>query len=67
MREIKEVASDAMLALVFENKEDMVMLDITISSADGNNYLVKVPKAFIEKVYSIGFNEGKYANRKEYV
>ena len=67
MREIKEVASDAMLALVFEKKEDIIMWDITISSADGNHYQIKVPKAFIEKVYSIGFNEGNNANRKEYV
>ena len=67
MREIKEVVSDAMLGLAFEKKEGIVMWDITISSADGNNYIVKVPKAFIEKVYSIGFNEGRDANRKEYV
>ena len=62
MKLIKGVASDAMLALVFEKKEDIVMWDITISSADGNSYLVKVPKAFLEEVYRLGVEEGKTNN-----
>jgi len=64
MREIKEVVSDAVLALVFEKKEDIIMLDITLSSADGNHYQIKVPKTFIEEVYSIGFNERYNKNNK---
>lgn len=64
MREIKEVASDAAMELVFEKKEDIIMWDITIASADGNNFLIKVPKAFIEKIYSIGFNDGCNKNNK---
>jgi len=64
MREIKEVVSDAALGLVFEKKEDIIMWDITISFADGNHYQIKVPKAFIEEVYSIGFNEGCNKNKK---
>lgn len=64
MKEIKKVASDAAMGLVFEKKEDIVMWDITISSADGNYYKIQVPKAFIEEIYFIGFNDGCNKNNK---
>ena len=56
---IKQVAKQAALALVFENINKIPMVEITIAAkGEQPNYNVRVPKAFLEEVYSIGLRDG---------
>jgi len=59
MTAIQEVAEQAALVLMFENSETLPMTEITFSPKGGEqNYSIRVPKAFLEEVYAIGFKEG---------
>ncbi len=56
---IKQVAKQAALALVFENVQKIPMVEITIAAKGKQpDYNVRVPKAFLEEVYSIGVKDG---------
>ena len=59
MKAIQEVAEQAALVLMFENTETLPMTEITFSpKGEEPNYSIRVPKAFLEEVYAIGFKEG---------
>jgi len=59
MTPIQEVAEQAALVLLFENSETLPMTEITFSPKGGEqNYSIRVPKAFLEEVYAIGFKDG---------
>jgi hypothetical protein len=56
---IKQVAKQAALALVFENINKIPMVEITIAAkGEQPNYNVKVPKVFLEEVYAMGVKDG---------
>ena len=56
---IKQVAKQAALALVFENVQKVPIIEITIAAKGKQpDYSVKVPKAFLEEVYSMGLRDG---------
>ena len=56
---IKQVAKQAALALVFENVRKVPTVEITIAAKGKQpDYSVKVPKAFLEEVYTIGVKDG---------
>ena len=59
MKAIQEVAEQAALVLMFENTETLPMTEITFSpKGEEPNYSIRVPKAFLEEVYAIGFKDG---------
>jgi len=59
MTPIQEVAEQAALVLLFENSETLPMTDITFSPKGlESNYYIRVPKAFLEEVYAIGYKDG---------
>jgi hypothetical protein len=59
MKAIQEVAEEAALVLMFENTETLPMTEITFSpKGEEPNYSIRVPKAFLEEIYAIGFKEG---------
>ena len=56
---IKQVAKQAALALVFENINKIPMVEITIAAKGKQpNYNIKVPKVFLEEVYAMGVKNG---------
>jgi hypothetical protein len=62
MKTIKEVATEAAKELVFESKEKLKMIEVTIApkkNPDSNNtYSIRIPKKFLEEVYSMGLQDG---------
>ena len=63
MRPIEEVATKAAEILVFEDTQKIPMVEITIAvKGEQPNYSIKVPKAFLEQIYSIGFKNGYNKN-----
>jgi hypothetical protein len=60
MKPIKEIAIKAAEILIFENVQEIPMVEITIAAKGQQpNYNIKVPKAFIEEIYKMGIEEGK--------
>ena len=61
MKTIKEVATKAAIEMVFESKEKLKMIEVTIApkkNPDSNTYSIRIPKKFLEEVYSIGLQDG---------
>lgn len=62
MRTIEEVATEAAQAIVFENPETLVMLDITIAPKElpegSKPYYMQIPKAFLEELLRLRYEEG---------
>lgn len=62
MKKIKQVAKEAALALVFEDVNKLPMIEVNVSAKGKKQntglYSIKVPKAFINEVYSIGLKDG---------
>lgn len=60
MKAIQEVAEQAALVLVFEDGKTLPMVEITFAPKGGEqNYSIRVPKAFLEEIYAIGFRDGE--------
>ena len=62
MKSIKEIATQAAEVILFEQAENLTMLDITVLPPDGDvtrRYSIRLPKAFLEEVYRLGVEEGK--------
>jgi hypothetical protein len=61
MKTIKEVATKAAKEMVFESKEKLKMIEVTIApkkNPESNTYSIRIPKKFLEEVYSMGLQDG---------
>ena len=62
MRTIEEIITEAAQAIIFENPETLVMLDITIApkelSEGTKPYHIQIPKAFLEELIRLQYEEG---------
>ena len=62
MKTIEDITTQAAQVLVFEKPETLTMLSITIdpkeSSEDTKPYQIQIPKAFLEEVVRLQYEEG---------
>jgi len=62
MDKIEKVVTKAAKEMVFESKEKLKMIEVTIApkkNPDSNNtYSIRIPKKFLEEVYSMGLRDG---------
>ena len=60
MKTIQEVAEQAALVLVFEDGKTLPMTEITFApKGEEQSYSIRVPKAFLEEIYAMGFRDGE--------